>query len=131
MHLQILTPEKTSFDGEAESISAPGEAGGFEILKDHAPILSSLVPGVVRLLSSGQVHNFHVSFGFLEFSHNKGVILADAVEKPGEIDLERVRIAKEKAQKDLENREKVDINQVQKSLMRALSRERFHEKFPG
>ncbi len=131
MHLQILTPEKTAFDGEAESISAPGEAGGFEILKDHAPILSSLVPGVVRLLSGGQVQNFHVSFGFLEFSHNKGVILADAVEKPGEIDLERVRIAKEKAQKDLENREKVDINQVQKSLMRALSRERFHEKFPG
>ena len=131
MHLQILTPEKTAFEGEVESILAPGEEGGFEILKDHAPILSSLVPGDVRLVSGGKTSNFHVTFGFLEFSHNKGVILADAVERAGEIDLERARAAKEKAQKDLENREKVDVNQVEKALMRALSRERFQQKYPG
>ena len=131
MHFQILTPEKSAFDGEVESISAPGEQGGFEILKDHAPILSSLVPGPVKLVSGGKPIFFHVAHGFLEFSHNKGVILTDAVEKPGEIDAERARIAKEKAQKALENREKVDVIGSQKALMRALSRERFQQKFPG
>ena len=131
MHLKILTPEKTAFDGEVESILAPGEDGIFEILKDHAAILSRLIPGNARLISGGKTLNLHITYGFLEFSHNKGVILADAVEYPGEIDLERARAAKERAQKELENRMNIDILNVQKSLMRALSRERFHQKFPG
>ena len=129
MHLQILTPEKTAFDGEVESISAPGEVGGFEILKDHAPILSSLIPGDVRLLSGGQVQNFHVSFGFLEFSHNRGVILANAVEKSGEIDMERVMAAKERAEKYLaSSKHEVDVARAQRALMRARSREKFVQK---
>ena len=131
MYLQILTPEKTAFDGEVESILAPGEAGGFEVLKDHAPILSSLVPGNVLLLSGGKAQNFHVSHGFLEFSHNRGLILANAVEAPGEIETERARAAKERAEKLLANAREVDMARAQRALLRALSREKFSQKFPG
>ncbi len=131
MKLQILTPEKTVFDGEAESIGVPGEAGAFEILKGHAPILSTMVPGKMRVVSGKQELNFHVSHGFVEFSHDKGVVLADAAEKPGEIDPERVRAAKERAAKRLEQTSAIDILRAQKALMRALSRERFAQQFPG
>lgn len=129
MHLQILTPEKTAFDGEVESILAPGEVGWFEILKDHAPILSSLVPGDVRLLVGGQIQNFHVSFGFLEFSHNEAVILIDGVEKSGEVDLERVHAAKEHAEKFLaSSKHEADIKHAQRALILARSLEKFAEK---
>ena len=131
MKLQILTPEKTVFDGEAEGIVVPGEAGAFEILKSHAPILSALVPGKMRVVSGKQELNLHVSHGFLEFSHDQGVVLADAVEKPGEIDSERVKAAKERASKRLQQEETVDILRAQKALIRALSRERFLQQFPG
>lgn len=132
MHLQILTPEKTAFDGEVESISVPGEAGGFEVLKDHAPILSSLIPGDVRLLSGGKTENFHVSFGFLEFSHNRGVILVSAVEKSGDIDMERVMAAKERAEKFLaSSKHEVDVTRAQRALIRARSREKFTQKYPS
>ena len=131
MKLQILTPEKAVFDGEAESIGVPGEAGAFEILKGHAPILSTLVPGKMRVVSGNQELNFHVSHGFVEFSHDQGVVLVDAAEKPGEIDSERVKAAKERAMKRLEQAEAVDIIRAQKALVRSLSRERFMQQFPG
>jgi len=79
MRIKILTPEKTVFDAEAESVRVPGEAGAFEVLKNHAPILSSLVPGEVRVISEKRELTYMVSKGFFEFSHNNGVILVDSV----------------------------------------------------
>ena len=90
-----------------------------------------MVPGKMRVVSGKQELNFHVSHGFVEFSHDKGVVLADAAEKPGEIDSERVKAAKERAQKRLEQTETVDILRAQKALVRSLSRERFMQQFPG
>ena len=131
MHLQILTPEKTTFDGEIDSVRVPGEAGSFEILNKHAPILASLLLGDVRIRVAGKDTHYHVAGGFIEFSHNKGVILADAAEKVGEIDLERAKAARERAEKRIRNTAHVDTLRAQKALMRALSRERFVEKFHG
>jgi F-type H+-transporting ATPase subunit epsilon len=80
MRIKILTPEKTVFDAEAESVRVPGEAGAFEVLKNHAPILSSLVPGEIRVISEKRELTYTVSKGFFEFSHNNGVILVDSAE---------------------------------------------------
>jgi len=79
MKVQILTPEKTVFDGEAESVMVPGAAGAFEVLKGHAPILSSLVAGTARVISNKKEIHFHIGGGFFEFSHDNGVLLADSV----------------------------------------------------
>ena len=131
MRLQILTPEKTAFDGEAESVLAPGESGVFEVLKGHAPILAALSPGDVRVISEKKELHFHVSHGFLEFSHNRAVILADSAERPGEIDVTRAKAAQERARKRLIESKDADVARAQKALVRALSRERFRQKFPG
>ncbi len=81
MKVQILTPEKTVFDAEAESVRVPGAEGSFEVLKGHVPILSGLVPGEVRVIADKKELLFKVSAGFFEFSHDNGVVLVDSAEK--------------------------------------------------
>ncbi len=81
MRIQILTPEATVFDGEAESVMVPGSAGAFEVLTGHAPILSSLSAGDARVIADKKELHFKVGAGFFEFSHENGVLLADSAEK--------------------------------------------------
>jgi F-type H+-transporting ATPase subunit epsilon len=80
MKLQILTPDKSVFDGEVEALLVPGAAGPFEILKDHAPILSTLSKGEVRIRANGKENYYTVSGGFVEFHQNKAVVLAESAE---------------------------------------------------
>ncbi len=78
MHLKILSPEKTLFDGEAHSAAFPGTLGTFQVLQGHAPILSSLVEGKVVIRTQDRELSIPISGGFFEFSHNQGVVLADS-----------------------------------------------------
>ena len=125
MKLQILTPDKIVFDGEVESLLVPGAAGPFEILKDHAPILSSLVPGELRFRKDRAESHFNVSGGFLEFHANQAVVLAEAAETPQQIDLKRAQAAKARAEERLaQARSDVDKARAQKALARATARQR-------
>ncbi len=87
MKLQILTPEKVAFQGEVESIQAPGKMGGFEILKNHAPFLSSLMPGTIRIQHEKREHAFFVTGGFLEFNGDEAVVLAESAEAANVVDM--------------------------------------------
>jgi F-type H+-transporting ATPase subunit epsilon len=80
MKLQILTPDKSVFDGEVEALLVPGSAGPFEILKDHAPILSTLSKGDLRIKANGRETYYTVSGGFVEFHQNQAVVLAESAE---------------------------------------------------
>ncbi len=130
MKLQILTPDKAVFDGEVDGILIPGAAGPFEILKDHAPILASLVPGELRLKIAHKETYYHVAGGFLEFHKNQGVILAEAIETSEEIDMKRVEAAKLRAQNILTNPAEAALEKVQakKAILRADARRKFVEK---
>lgn len=90
MQLQIITPEKIVFDGEVSSVIAPGKDVGFQLLKDHAPIVSSLSVGWVRFVTSsselqesddlkkvsGSEWQFQAEGGILEMNQNKIILLA-------------------------------------------------------
>ena len=131
MQLQILTPDKAVFDGEVQALLVPGAAGPFEILKDHAPILSSLVPGELRVKAEGKETYFNVSGGFLEFHANKAVVLAKAAETPAEIDLKRAFASKQRAEKRLTDpvvAAELDRPRAQRSLLRAMARQHLLEK---
>lgn len=80
MKLQILTPDKAIFDGEVEALLVPGTSGPFEILKDHAPILSTLSKGDLRIKAGGKETYYTVSGGFVEFHQNQAVVLAETAE---------------------------------------------------
>ncbi len=71
MTLEILTPEKKFFSGDAESVMLPGADGKFEILKDHAPLISSLKEGEIRIRQNGKDTSVKIKSGFVEVLNNK------------------------------------------------------------
>ncbi len=78
--IEIVTPQKLYFSGEVVSVTAPGEKGQFQILKNHAPLLSSLKTGKVKLaLADRTEQSFSISDGFLEVSSNKAILLTENI----------------------------------------------------
>ena len=79
-NIEIVTPQKLYFSGEVVSVTAPGEDGQFQILKNHAPLLSSLKNGKVKLaLADRTDQSFSISDGFLEVSSNKAILLTETI----------------------------------------------------
>ncbi len=77
MHLDILTPDKALFSGEVTSVVLPGSKGQFEVLKNHAAIVSSLDKGTVKVKTvDGNTESFEVSGGVVEVLDNKITVLA-------------------------------------------------------
>jgi F-type H+-transporting ATPase subunit epsilon len=86
-HVQLLTPEREVFSGEAIHLYARGSVGYLGVLAHHAPLLTSLEPGVMSIrLPDGTQQHFVVTGGFLEVSNNRATVLADAAEPASEID---------------------------------------------
>ena len=76
MHLEIVTPEKKLFTGNINSIKVPGKDGEFEILNNHAPIISTLIKGEIRIISTDQkTENFQISGGVIEMQKNNIIVL--------------------------------------------------------
>ena len=71
LKLKIVTPEKIAYDGEAKSVLVPGTMGQFEILNDHAPIISSLGRGVVEYATADGKQQIHASGGFVAVQKNE------------------------------------------------------------
>lgn len=88
-HAQLLTPEGSRFDGDVVSVRVPGSNGNFQMLHNHAPIVSSLGIGKITIKQEGADElNFAVSGGFVEMSENHLTILAEKAEKSTDIDVE-------------------------------------------
>ena len=78
MLLDILTPEKLLFQGEVKSIKLPGTNGEFEILNNHAPIISTLSKGDIYIIDTeNKKENFSINGGVIEMQKNKIIVLAD------------------------------------------------------
>jgi F-type H+-transporting ATPase subunit epsilon len=93
MNIKILTPEFVVFEGEVSSVLLPGKNGDFQIMKDHAAIVASLIGGKIRVFTNQidetyekyftkenekeSVFSFPVKSGVIEFNNNKGIILAE------------------------------------------------------
>ncbi len=78
MTLDILTPEKKLYSGEATLVQLPGVAGSFEILNNHAPIISALGTGIVRFKNAEGEKRIKISGGFVECLHNKVIVCAES-----------------------------------------------------
>jgi F-type H+-transporting ATPase subunit epsilon len=80
MKIEIITPDKKIFDGDVKSARVPGRKGSFQVLKDHAPIISTLESGPVILVSQEGIETiFDISGGVIEVKANKIILLADSV----------------------------------------------------
>jgi F-type H+-transporting ATPase subunit epsilon len=79
MTLEILTPDKKVFEGEATSVSLPGTLGSFEILNNHAPIISTLNDGKLVVREGGKEDTFFIKGGVVEALNNKVTVLAEGI----------------------------------------------------
>jgi len=78
MFVEILTPDKKLFSGEAEYVNIPGRSGGFGVLRNHAPIISSLKAGDVKVRDMAKKeHVFAVKGGIMEVRNDKVIVLAE------------------------------------------------------
>ncbi len=79
MQLEIITPDKTVFEGEVESATFPGSKGTFQVMKNHAAIISSLEKGKVVYVSDRKKHEITVNGGIVEVVKNRIVLLAEKI----------------------------------------------------
>ena len=80
MNLEIITPDKKIFEGEVKSVILPGADGSFGVLKNHAPIISTLQKGKIKITDNHQkTQSFDVNGGVVEVIKNKIIILAESV----------------------------------------------------
>jgi F-type H+-transporting ATPase subunit epsilon len=101
-HVKLLTPEREVFASEAIHLYARGAEGYLGVLAHHAPLLTSLDPGLLSVrLPDGSQRHFVVTGGFLEVSNNKATVLADAAEPANEIDAAAAEAALAEARRGL------------------------------
>lgn len=77
MHLDIITPDKKLFSGEVISVLVPGAAGQFQVLNNHAPIISTLIKGKVKIKTKEGEKSFDVNSGVIEVLKNNVVVLVE------------------------------------------------------
>jgi len=77
MNLEIITPDTTIYKGEAELVQLPGIDGSFEILNNHAPLISALKKGKIKIKKRGKEEFFDINGGVIEVLENKVLILAE------------------------------------------------------
>lgn len=123
LFLEIISPSRQVFSGEIKSITVPGTKGRFQVLKNHAPIISTFEIGMIRVDLKDKPKYFATAGGTIEVLNNKVLVLADSIESADEIDLDRALQAKERAEKRLsEKSPDIDVERAQAALARALNR---------
>jgi len=121
--LEIVTPTRLLVKDLAEEAQIPGKSGYLGILPGHAPLISELGVGEITFKTSGVSHLLAVAWGFVEVLPDKVTILAEAAERPQEIDIERAQKAKERAEQRLKSSDvQIDYTRAEDSLQRAETR---------
>jgi F-type H+-transporting ATPase subunit epsilon len=122
--LDIVTLKKVAFSEAIKSVNAPGTEGYFSILVNHTPFVSSLKAGIIKVTRENEeTSTFSMSGGFLMTDGKKVILLADAVERPEEVDVARAQAAKERAETRIAERTpEIDIDRARLALLRALNR---------
>lgn len=126
--LEVVTPEKLVASEEVDVVVANGYEGEFAVLPNHTQFLTSLQPGGLWYRQAGKVEWLAVAGGFAEVSDNKMTVLAEAAERARDIDVERARRARERAEQRLRSKEVIDYARAQAALQRALARLRIAER---
>lgn len=102
MRVEVVSSEKSLYDGEAVMIVAPGVEGELGILPRHAPLLTAIKPGVLKInLADGGEELLYVSGGVLEVQPQKVTVLADTAERGGDLDEKRAEEARRAAEADI------------------------------
>ena len=130
LKVDIVTAERLVFSDEGvDGVMAPGSGGELTVLPMHAPLLTMIKPGLMRLIKGGEEVDMAITGGFLEVRDDRVTILADAAERAEEIDVVRAEEARRRAERRLEERvSEEDLARAAASLQRALLRLKVAER---
>jgi F-type H+-transporting ATPase subunit epsilon len=130
LQLDIVTPERLAYSDEVDEVIAPGSQGELGILPHHAPLLTTLGVGELRIKKGGAEEAFAVVGGFLQVRPDRVVVMAESADMASEIDLERAQAARREAEKTLEAGfvEPADLTIARAALQRALLHIRVAER---
>ncbi len=130
IRLDIVTAERAVYSEDVDAVIAPGVQGELGILPHHAPLMTTLRPGELRIKKGGEEVSLVISGGFLEVRPDRVVVLADTAERTEEIDVARAEEARRRAQERLAERHVpgFDAARVEASLRRSLARLRVAER---
>jgi F-type H+-transporting ATPase subunit epsilon len=122
---ELITPNRTLFTGEVRSVTVPGVMGNFQVLRNHAPLITSLEIGKITMRDkSDAVHDFATSGGFVEVKNNVCTLIAETAEPADGIDVDRAKRSKERAEQRLkaQRSEQVDPHRARTAFLRAINR---------
>lgn len=123
LNFQIITPEKTVFKDEVDSVTIPTIDGQITILPGHIPLVSITNPGEIILKKGSEIKNIAIMRGFIENSQDNVRLMADAAEFAEDIDEKRAQEAMERAQKAKEtSQDHLELAEATAALERALMR---------
>ena len=130
IQLEIVTPEKLAYKDEVDSVQLPGSEGELGVLPHHAPLVSTLGAGELRLRKGGSEESFAIVGGFLQVLPDRVVVMAETADMASEIDLEKAEEARRQAEQALESGyvEGADLAAARAALQAALIRIRVAER---
>jgi F-type H+-transporting ATPase subunit epsilon len=133
IRVDIVSAEGEIFSGDAEMVFAPGRMGELGIAPRHAPLLTALKPGEVRVQVQGEDEKlFYVTGGVLEVQPHLVTVLADSALRADQLDEDAALAAREQARAALEGRTaEIDLEQAQRELVEAEARYRAAQKLKG
>jgi F-type H+-transporting ATPase subunit epsilon len=131
INLEIITPEKIIYKDSVDSVTVPGTKGMFQVLKDHAPLMSTIEIGVITLKKDDENNYLTTAGGTIEVLNNNVLILADSVEVIEDIDVDRAERAKIRAEANLKRKkeEEIDYVRAELALKRAINRINARQKY--
>jgi F-type H+-transporting ATPase subunit epsilon len=130
LQLEIVTPERLAYSDEVDSVQLPGSAGELGVLPHHAPLISTLGVGELRIRKGGAEESFAIVGGFLQVRPDKVVVMAETADLASEIDLQKAEEARREAERALESgyHEGADLSAARAALQQALLRIRVAER---
>lgn len=128
LKLEIVTPYGMVFSEDVDEVTASGSEGEFGVLFGHASFVTTLKIGMLVCKIGGRPIYFFVNWGYAEVGDDKVIVLADSAERSEDIDVERAKAAKQRAEERLKKEAEIDLVRAQLALERAIMRIQVAEK---
>ena len=130
IRLEIVTPERLVYEDDVDAVTLPGSEGELGVLPHHAPLVTTLGVGELRIRKAGVEENFAIVGGFLQVRPDRVVVMAETADMASEIDLEKAQEARREAERALESgyQEGADLASARAALQQALLRIRVAER---
>jgi F-type H+-transporting ATPase subunit epsilon len=130
IRLEIVTPERLVYEDDVDAVTLPGSEGELGVLPHHAPLVTTLGLGELRIRKAGTEEHYAIVGGFLQVRPDRVVVMAETADMASEIDLERAQEARRDAEQAIAAglHEPADLAAARASLQQALLRIRVAER---